>query len=107
MDHLLNTQHKSLTCLRLALAGSSRGLMAIPRWSLVVCQVIGLGLVILLPQAVVRSAAAAEPSTLVADLSLPAVTNIQQLRLLSREEARRGYPVKVTATVTYFDPAWN
>jgi len=104
MGHLLNTQRKSL---QLEHAASARGAVKVHPQSLPLGAVVSLCLVVLLCQLLVRSAAAAEPSTLTADLSLPAITNIQQLRLLSREEARRGYPVKVTAVVTYFDLAWS
>jgi PAS domain S-box-containing protein len=41
------------------------------------------------------------------DPSLPTLTAVQQLRVLPREEARRGYPVRIRGAVTYFDPQWN
>jgi hypothetical protein len=37
----------------------------------------------------------------------PVLTNAQQIRLLTRDEAGRGYPVRLRAVVTYFEPAWN
>lgn len=37
--------------------------------------------------------------------SLPTLTTAQQVRLLSPDEANRGYPVRLRAVVTYSDPA--
>ena len=42
-----------------------------------------------------------------ADASLPVLTSIKQVLELTREQARRGYPVKVTGVVTHFDPQWK
>lgn len=39
--------------------------------------------------------------------TFPVLTNAQQVRLLSREEAARGYPVRLQAIVTYYEPKWN
>src|SRR5438105_3634670 len=35
--------------------------------------------------------------------SLPLLTNLRQIRELTQNEARRGYPVEITAIVTCFD----
>jgi hypothetical protein len=37
--------------------------------------------------------------------NLPVLTSIEQVRRLTPDEARRGYPVHLKAVVTYFDPA--
>ena len=43
-----------------------------------------------------------------ADTALPVLTQITQIRDLSAREASRGYPVRVTGIVTYYDPpAWQ
>src|SRR5215471_20243950 len=39
--------------------------------------------------------------------NLPVLTEIRQVRELSAEEARKQYPVRVRAVVTYFDPHWK
>jgi signal transduction histidine kinase len=40
-----------------------------------------------------------------ADTTLPELTRISQIRDLSPREASRGYPVRVTGVITYFDTA--
>ena len=42
-----------------------------------------------------------------ADPNLPVLTSIKQVLELTREQARRGYPVKVTGVVTHFDAQWK
>jgi signal transduction histidine kinase len=49
--------------------------------------------------------AAAILTPTVANSTLPSLTNIMQIRTLSPQEASRGYPVKLTGVITYFDPA--
>jgi PAS domain S-box-containing protein len=49
------------------------------------------------------AAAAGQPGA--GRASLPVLTQVSQIRLLSRQEAGRGYPVRVRAVVTYWDPA--
>ena len=44
---------------------------------------------------------AAEPS------ALPLLSQIQDIRALSLEEARRGYPVRIHGVVTYFETHWR
>ena len=41
------------------------------------------------------------------DPTLPTLTTVQQLRVLPREEARRGYPVRIRGVITYFDRQWK
>src|SRR5438067_4020356 len=53
-----------------------------------------------------------EPAKIVApiaaDTNLPVLTKISQLRNMSPVEASRGYPVRVTGTITYYDPtSWK
>jgi signal transduction histidine kinase/CheY-like chemotaxis protein len=38
---------------------------------------------------------------------LPLLTTVQQVRGLTAEEAKRGYPVRVQGVVTYHDPQWS
>lgn len=38
--------------------------------------------------------------------SLPVLTTARQVHQLNREEAARGYPVRLDCVVTYSDPAW-
>ncbi|MGH9435423.1 MAG: hypothetical protein ACRD06_05435, partial [Terriglobia bacterium] len=47
------------------------------------------------------SAAAVQP-----DSAPPVVTRIIQIRKMDQSEAAKGYPVHLTAVVTYFDPLW-
>jgi PAS domain S-box-containing protein len=42
-----------------------------------------------------------------ADAFFPLLQAVRDVRNLSAEQARRGYPVRVTGVVTYYDPAWS
>lgn len=42
-----------------------------------------------------------------ADVSLPTLKSLQQVLKLTREQARKHYPVKVRATVTHYDKHWK
>src|SRR5579863_3302609 len=52
-----------------------------------------------LPFAAIQARAKASTSS-----SLPTLTTAEQVRKLSLDEARRGYPVRLRAVVTYWDP---
>src|SRR5690349_19276650 len=41
----------------------------------------------------------------VAAPDLPLLTSLKSVRELAPDEAKRGYPVRIEAVVTYFDPA--
>jgi signal transduction histidine kinase len=47
----------------------------------------------------------APPLPTAADLKLPELVRVSQLRALSEKEAIRGYPVRITGMITYSDPA--
>jgi signal transduction histidine kinase len=56
---------------------------------------------VLLAGALAPQPARAQPAP--ADTSLPALTSIAAIRALSQDDAARGYPVRVRATVTHVD----
>ncbi|HZS03617.1 MAG TPA: response regulator [Blastocatellia bacterium] len=39
--------------------------------------------------------------------SLPALTTVHQVHALAPDQARRRYPVRLRATITYYDPVWG
>src|ERR1022692_4950504 len=51
------------------------------------------------------SAAAAYGQPAKAGTALPVLTQVSQIRQLTRQQAARGYPVRIRAVVTYSDPA--
>src|ERR1017187_5550009 len=51
------------------------------------------------------SAAAAYGQPAKAGTALPVLTQVSQIRQLTRQQAARGYPVRIRAAVTYSDPA--
>src|SRR5687767_998998 len=52
-------------------------------------------------------AAAAQLSSKSASRPLPTLRTVQQVRSLSYEEAKRAYPVRVQAVVTFVDRDWG
>ena len=50
---------------------------------------------------------AQQASSIVASNFPPVLTNLSQLRALSRAEAKRGYPVRIQGVVTYTEASWR
>jgi len=57
--------------------------------------------------AVVHTVERSRSDPLHADASLPTLTTAKSVRTLSRDEARRAYPVQLEGVVTYADPVWQ
>ncbi len=55
----------------------------------------------------VTEAAVQPPNSESSPRSMPILTRVSDVHRLSQGEAARGYPVRVRAVVTYFDPDWQ
>ncbi|MCF7669713.1 MAG: PAS domain S-box protein [Verrucomicrobia bacterium] len=66
---------------------------------------IGVILILLLGLSICTFAQEGSPGS--AAESFPILTNTTQIRSLSPDEASKGYPVRITGTVTYYDSDWN
>ena len=64
----------------------------------------GLGLLALQSEAATEDPWLSPPQP---NTNLPVLTQVRQVRELSAEEARKQYPVKMQAVVTYFDPRFR